>query len=230
MNFYVGTSGWAYAWNKGGNLEWYLENSGLNAVELNASFYRFPFPNQIKGWVKKTANFDTRWAIKVNRLITHIYKFGDKAFEVWTRFYELFKPLDRSVDFYLFQLPPSTTSKALKNIEKFFENTKLKERFALEPRNLSFFENDVLKNIEQMGMTFVSVDAPDLPRNIYATTDAVYLRVHGRESWYSYCYSEEELKEILEKIREVNTESAYIFFNNDHDMLENARVLRKLFD
>ncbi len=53
MKFYVGTSGWAYKWNKGGNLEWYLENSGLNAVELNASFYRFPFPNQIKGWVKK---------------------------------------------------------------------------------------------------------------------------------------------------------------------------------
>lgn len=95
MKFYVGTSGWAYEWNKGGNLEWYLQNSGLNAIELNASFYRFPFQNRIKGWVKETENSDTRWAIKVNRLITHIYKFGEKASEVWTRFNELFKPLDR---------------------------------------------------------------------------------------------------------------------------------------
>ncbi len=228
MKFYVGTSGWAYEWNKGGNLEWYLENSGLNAIELNASFYRFPFPNQIKGWVKKTGNSDIRWAIKVNRLITHVYRFGEKASEVWTKFDELFKPLDRFVDFYLFQLPPSTTSKSLKNIEKFFENTKLKGRFALEPRNLSFFEKGVLKNIEQMDMTLVSVDAPGLPRNIYATTDAVYLRMHGREIWYSYCYSEQELREIVEKIREVKGESAYIFFNNDHDMLQNAQLMRKL--
>ncbi|MFP3209319.1 MAG: DUF72 domain-containing protein, partial [Nitrososphaeria archaeon] len=38
MEPYVGTSGWSYAWNPDG-LEWYVRNSGLNAVELNSSFY-----------------------------------------------------------------------------------------------------------------------------------------------------------------------------------------------
>ena len=37
LRVYVGTSGWAYFWNPDG-LDWYVRNSGLNAVELNASF------------------------------------------------------------------------------------------------------------------------------------------------------------------------------------------------
>jgi uncharacterized protein YecE (DUF72 family) len=28
----------------------YVTNSELNAVELNASFYRFPFPTMVKSW------------------------------------------------------------------------------------------------------------------------------------------------------------------------------------
>jgi len=59
MEIFVGTSGWMYSWNKGGNFDWYIQNSNLNAVELNASFYRFPFPNQIIGWSKKGRNL--RW-------------------------------------------------------------------------------------------------------------------------------------------------------------------------
>ena len=42
VEVYVGTSGWMYPWNLGRSLEWYVNHSGLNAVELNASFYRIP--------------------------------------------------------------------------------------------------------------------------------------------------------------------------------------------
>ena len=35
MEVYVGTSGWAYAWNRGGSLAWFVEQSGLNAIEVN---------------------------------------------------------------------------------------------------------------------------------------------------------------------------------------------------
>ena len=66
----------AYSWNEGGSLEWFCENSGLNAVELNMSFYKFPFPNQVKGWARKGSRL--RWAIKVNRLIAHDRKFDER--------------------------------------------------------------------------------------------------------------------------------------------------------
>jgi hypothetical protein len=53
LEFYVGTSGWFYPWNEKRNLEQYVTNSGLNAVKLNASFYRFPFPAMVKFWGTK---------------------------------------------------------------------------------------------------------------------------------------------------------------------------------
>jgi len=41
MEFFIGTSGWMYGWNEKQSVDWYVANSGLNAVELNASFYPF---------------------------------------------------------------------------------------------------------------------------------------------------------------------------------------------
>jgi uncharacterized protein YecE (DUF72 family) len=42
MDVFVGTSGWYYDWNKKKNLDWFVQNSSLNTVELNASYYSFP--------------------------------------------------------------------------------------------------------------------------------------------------------------------------------------------
>ena len=69
MDVFVGTSGWYYDWNKKKNFDWFIKNSSLNSVELNASFYRFPFPRQIEVWSTKGTGL--RWSIKVHRSITH---------------------------------------------------------------------------------------------------------------------------------------------------------------
>ena len=111
---FVGTSGWTYEWNSEGTLSWYVENSGLNCVELNASFYRFPFPSQVKSWALKGCGL--RWIVKVNQLITHRFKLNEKALGLWGRFKELFDPLDKFVDFYLFQLPPTFTPKSFERL------------------------------------------------------------------------------------------------------------------
>ena len=224
MKIFVGTSGWAYGWNIGGDLRWYVESSGLNAVELNASFYRFPFPNQIKGWAK--IGQDLRWSIKVNRLITHVRKFN--SFETWKRFFELFSTLDELVDFYLFQLPPNITPRMWDKIKKFARATKLHERFALEPRNPEWFKDT--KTFEDEEITFVSVSAPGLPNDIFKTSDAVYLRMHGVDAWYSYCYSFQELSDFAARVAAAKPKRAYVFFNNDHDMLNNAREMKKIFE
>jgi Uncharacterized conserved protein len=112
MKIYVGTSGWMYGWNKEGNIEWYVNNSGLNAVELNASFYRFPYPNQVKHWASIGSSIS--WAVKVNRLITHQYKLSENSYKLLERFLSLFEPLDKHISYYLFQLPPSITPKIIK--------------------------------------------------------------------------------------------------------------------
>jgi uncharacterized protein YecE (DUF72 family) len=228
MQIFIGTSGWRYSWNLGNSLDWYIKNSNLNAVELNASFYRFPFPSQVKGWSKTCSQL--RWAVKVTRRITHIHKFHDESLGIWEDFKKLFEPLDLCVDFYLFQLPPSLKIDSIDKIQGFATFANLGQRFALEPRNLTWFSDETISWAKSLGITLVSVDAPNLPRTIFNVNGIVYLRMHGRDSWYSYEYSERELKEVATKILEMNPERVYVFFNNDYAMLKNAQELAKILN
>jgi len=223
MEPFVGTSGWFYSWNLDGSFDWFVKFSGLNAVELNMSFYRFPYPNMVKSWALKGGCL--RWAVKVNRLITHTFKFGEKAFEAWDKFHKLFTPLEPSIDFYLFQLPPSTTPNSARKIEKFIARTGLKGRFALEARNIRWFTEACLDWASRLGITWVSVDSPDFPLDVFNTNGTVYLRMHGRKAWYSHYYTDEEIEEAAEKILRAKPERIYVFFNNNHAMLENARKM-----
>jgi len=226
MEFYVGTSGWMYFWNEGGSLDWYIKNSGLNAVELNASFYRFPSPNTVKSWSIKGKNL--RWAVKVSRLITHVFRFNERALEGWRRFKDLFTCMDHLIDFYLFQLPPSTKTSSISRIEEFISEVRLGSKFALEPRNISWFSEDTVKWASKFGITLVSVDCPDLPLEIFNINGIVYLRMHGRTAWYSHHYTIEELEEVKKKILGVKPEKIYVFFNNDAGMLRNAQQMLRM--
>lgn len=223
MKIYIGTSGWFYDWNLERTFDWYLANSGLNTVELNASFYRFPFPNQIKSWAKKGKNL--RWSIKVNRRITHLNRFSEKSYPIWKAFYNLFSPMHEVIDFFLFQLPPSFTPENRKLLEKFIRKTKLNEKFALEPRNDAWFNSEQTTWVKEHNITWVSIDAPKFPNTIYKTTDRVYLRMHGRTGWYQHDYSQKELRDVAKRIFESKPKFIYVYFNNDSAMLSNAQTM-----
>lgn len=230
MEIFVGTSGWTYDWNADGSLSWYARHSGLNCIELNASFYRFPFPNQVKSWTLKGKNL--RWIIKVNQFITHKFKFNEKALNLWKKFKNIFKPLDEIIDFYLFQLPPILSPNFYRKLEEFVIKSELGSRFALEARNIKWFTEEWIKWASRLDITWVSVDSPEHPREIFSSNGLVYVRMHGRDFWYSHYYEDEELEEIVKKILEIKPLKVYVLFNNDTNMLENARrmyfLLKKL--
>jgi len=222
MEIYVGTSGWFYDWNEGKNFDWFVKNSGLNSVELNASFYRFPFPNQIKSWSKKCKNI--RFAVKVHRKITHNLKLKKEAKDVWYDFKNLFSPLEKNIDFYLFQMPPSFSLNYFDRTVEFFKGEKNKRKFAIEFRHNDWFNEKVVKEIEKVGLVFVSVDSPEIKSFIVKTNNIIYLRFHGRTNWYNHNYSKKELTEISKKVKELNPEKIYAYFNNNHNMLSNAQT------
>ncbi|MCC6015387.1 MAG: DUF72 domain-containing protein [Desulfurococcaceae archaeon] len=224
---YVGTSGWLYDWNEGSSLDWYVSHSGLNAVELNASFYRFPFRNQVLGWARRGRAL--RWSVKVHRSITHLRKLGEASLATWGRFRELFSPMDDLVDFYLFQMPPnfSCSPGNLARVETFHSETGLGLRMAVEFRHGSCFTESTARWAEGVGLTLVSVDSP-VATWIASSGGVVYLRMHGRSSWYAHDYSYEELAEIAGRVRELSPGRVYVFFNNDHWMLDNARAMLRL--
>jgi len=170
-----------------------------------------------------------RWSIKVNRFVTHIFKFGERAFLSWKKFYNIFTPLEANIDFFLFQAPPSLTPKSAPRIEKFFEKTKLGKRSALEVRNLKWwFDDECVNWASRLGMTWVSVDSPDFPRDVFNMSGVVYVRMHGRTEWYSHCYTDKELKDVEEKSLKTSPKKVYVYFNNNTDMLRNAQQMFEL--
>ncbi|MEM0493257.1 MAG: DUF72 domain-containing protein, partial [Candidatus Thermoplasmatota archaeon] len=190
---YIGTSGWAYNWNIKGSIEWYKTNSSLNAVELNMSFYRFPRPNQIKTWAEKAG--DIAWVIKVHRSITHHQDLREKIND-FQRFKSLFTPLERSIHYYLLQLP--RTFHDINSFEYFIKESN-EERLAVEIRNPAILTDDIIELGKKLGFLLVSVDAPSLPSDIMSES-IIYMRVHGRDKWYSHSYSQLELSEIKKRI------------------------------
>ncbi|MEZ0318672.1 MAG: DUF72 domain-containing protein, partial [Pyrobaculum sp.] len=155
MEVFVGTSGWLYSWNLGKSLKWYVQNSGLNAVELNASFYRYPPLRQVERWAEEGRGL--RWAVKVHRSITHFGRLSDKALERLGGFLQLFAPMDHLVDFYLFQMPPGfkPSSENVKRVERVARL--LGERAAVEFRDVGWFSEQTARWAEDVGFTAVSV-------------------------------------------------------------------------
>ena len=225
MEVHVGTSGWAYAWNRGGSLAWFAEHSGLDAIELNASFYGFPSEKSVLSWADTGSGL--RWSVKVNRSVTHRHRFNEKAVAVWERFRERFLPLDDLIDFYLFQAPPAFQD--VDRILAFAGATGLGERCAVEIRNPGVLGDDETCRRLQEAVVLVSVDSPNFRERVFPA-GVVYLRVHGREDWYRHDYTDAELAGIRDKIAAIAPERVYIFFNNNHAMLKNARVMTRLFE
>lgn len=226
MRVFVGTSGWFYEWNEERTLDWYIADSGLNAVELNASFYRFPFPNMVRSWANKGKKL--AWAVKVNRTVTHTHRFNAGALAPWKRFRRLFEPLDSQIHFYLFQLHPMIAFGQAERVERFARATELGSRFALEPRHESWFRAGAADWACELGLTLVAVDSPSLARTVANTSGSVYVRMHGRTGWYHHDYTAGELRGVAVKVRNAKPDAAYVFFNNDSNMLPNARAMYRI--
>lgn len=223
----IGTCGYSYPWNKGkpSPFKWYVDQH-FNSVEINASFYRFPNENWIRIWRLYTPKNFT-FSIKVHRSITHYTKLrGAKCLELWKRFAKTLDPIKNKIDFWLFQMP-SNYKYNIENVESikaFFEKMKLRNnKVVIEFRDRSWWKEIV--QIENIGIVFCSVDAPDLPNNIVNTNNTIYFRLHGSKEWYNYVYSKRELDSILLKIKRLNAKKNAIYLNNDHGMLKNGLYL-----
>jgi uncharacterized protein YecE (DUF72 family) len=227
MQILVGTSGWSNPiWNPNGLL-WYQKNSRLNAIELSMPFYQLPTKEQVTTWALEGRSLT--WTIKVNRAITHFFRFNDIAREKFLQFRELFAPLDGLVSHYLFQLPPNAHPSHRENIEAFFHFTGLRERFALEWRNPKWFVPEHIEWAQNLGLTVVSADSPSVPRDIINTNGVVYLRLHGRSDWFEHHYSRKELGHIAEQVQRTGCKRVIAFLNNDSSQLKNARALFNIF-
>lgn len=195
-------------------------------MEINASFYRFPSIGWTRAWSKAPESLD--FSIKVHRSITHYTRLRGKALTLWKRFRRSLQDIESRISFWLFQMPSRYVfnEKNLEALSEFFRELNLGNQAIVEFRDSSWWKHlDICKDIE---IGFCSVDTPELPRSIIAINDVVYLRLHGREVWYNYIYTDEELRSIVDTIRSKRVSKKYIYLNNDEGMLENGKYLIQL--
>jgi uncharacterized protein YecE (DUF72 family) len=161
----------------------------------------------------------------------------------------------------LFQMPPYVVWKPVSLDYLEWAGDQLGgDTMLVEFRHRSWFEDDVrdemLRWLEERGMAYVTVDAPKVdaknvpPTVVAATGPMAYVRLHGRNAstWnarggsaaerFDYMYEEDELREWVEPLRELasQSEEAYAFFNNNNQTNGVAQapagafLLRKLLE
>ena len=243
-------------------LRYYAER--FDVVEANSTYYRLPDRQMVENWAERTPpgftmhvkafGVMTRHPVKVDQLPPDLRDVPtdtrgrvdrpprEYRAEVFARFHEALDPLRSAgkLGGILMQFPPYVVPRAqsLEYLEWSQEQLRGDEML-VEFRHASWLDEehraDTLRFLEEHGMTYVVVDAPQtggknvLPTVVAATNETGYVRFHGRnaQTWnkrtgsaaerFDYLYSEDELREWVQPLRELSeqAEQAYAFFNNN---------------
>ena len=239
----IGTSGYNYPHWWDGNfypadlpqrkwLEFYAEH--FDTVELNVSFYRLPTKEVFQGWYRRTPK-KFSFGLKGSRFITHLKRLKECR-EPLSLLLEHASPLKEKLGAVLWQLPPRFR----------FQKERLEEfcvllstlprskslRHAFEFRDESWFCREAIQTLEEFNFALCIAHGSGLPYLETATSEFIYLRLHGGETLYGSNYSDQELKQWADKIQgwEKTGKTVFVYFNNDAYgfAIKNALMLKKL--
>ncbi|MGA1841445.1 MAG: DUF72 domain-containing protein [bacterium] len=240
------------------NLIYYQEKLGFNCVEINSTYYTLLSEKSFVGMESKTGK-DFEFVVKAYRGITHD-PFDKRLAEKKPDFEKAMEDIDK----FVYSLQPIKEKNKLGAVllqypvffypaKQFIEYIlKCKEKFediplVIEFRNRAWAKEETFKFLKENELSYCAVDEPELPRLMpfikEVTSDIGYIRLHGRnrnwfnsslEERYNYLYSDDELREIIPKIKEMDMKAkkTFIFFNNCHAgfAVRNALDLLKLIN
>jgi uncharacterized protein YecE (DUF72 family) len=235
---HIGCSGWNYrdwrerVYPKGVPARRWLAHYAtlFDTVEVNNTFYRLARPSAVANWVAETPP-DFVFAVKASRYLTHVKRLADIEQGI-QRFYDAIEPLARSPKLgpVLWQFPA--------NFHR--DEDRLNNALAILPpgrhcfefRHESWFTGDVLDILRAYGAALAYGDHPDRPFvPLELTTDWTFLRFHYGHRGRRGNYSETELAEWAERLRDLRSRAEiFAYFNNDWEgfAVRNAQRLRTL--
>ena len=234
-NIHVGCSGWVYRHWKGAfypaglsQKRWFEHYaSEFDTVEINASFYRLPLASTFDKW-REQAPPGFRYAVKVNRFITHMKKLLDCE-QAADQFIALVRPLGPTLGPLLYQLPPSL-HKNLERLDAFVSRLPTDLEQVMEFRHRSWYEEDVLALLDRHGIGFVTHDLVGLKSPRWASGRTAYVRFHGTGGKYRGRYSDDQMRNWADWLigQRAAGRSAWAYFNNDisGDAIADARNLK----
>ena len=235
-SIHIGCSGWVYRhWRDLfyppglPQKQWFGHYAGqFDTVEINASFYRLPLAKTFQGWRDKAPD-GFRYAVKVNRFITHNKKLLDCADPV-AEFADLTRTLGEHLGPLLHQLPPSLHRND-ERLRCYLRQLPGDLDHVVEFRHASWYDEAVLALLDEHGAGFVAHDLAGLVSPRWACGRAAYVRFHGTGGKYWGRYSDEQLSDWAGWLVEQadRGRSAWAYFNNDihGHALEDARALKR---
>lgn len=219
---FIGTAGWAIAANDaerlpgpGSHLQRY--GRGLNAVEINSSFYR-PHRNETYRRWAETVPQDFRFSVKLPKTITHECRLAGCS-ELLDEFFAQASGLGEKLGVILVQLPPSLRFEA-QIAEAFLADlrTRSDAAIALEPRHASWFEPQAEAILEQHHVARVAADparfsGADEPAGWHGLA---YFRLHGSPRIYYSDYAPESLRAVERQIAQAarSAKEVWCIFDN----------------
>ena len=192
----------------------------FKTTEINSTFYEYPSSSFIQ-YIARRSPKDMIFSAKVHKDITHkkMLKTNLAVDRELNKYLELMKPLIESnkLGVLLIQLPPYPPKK-FPTIEEFLNLLPTNLKWAIEFRHENWLSEEYFKLLEKYNVGYVIVDEPLLPPVLRITTNFAYIRWHGhgKQPWYYYLYSEDELKNWIPKLRELEKQAdiIYGYFNN----------------
>ncbi len=237
---FVGLSGWVYAsWRAhlygDTPMRRWLEVASrtFDTLEINGSFYTQIQPATYARWRRETPE-GFRFALKGHRFVTHYKRLREVDSSI-VRLRDQARHLGDKLAAVVWQLP-SNFAMDVHRLDGFLRSLQRwpEVRHALELRHRSWFTAEVADRLREARVACCVSDAPDFPMWRAATTDIVYVRLHGHTRTYASSYRRPLLERWAADTRRWLAEGrdVHVYFDNDAEghAVHNALTFRSLLD
>jgi uncharacterized protein YecE (DUF72 family) len=191
-------------------------SSHFDTVELNASFYRWPADRAFASWRRRLGD-GFQLTVKAPRGLTHARRLYSP--ETWVeRITGAWHALRDRRGVLLVQLHPQHQRDDAR-LAYFLRLLPSWMKIAVEFRHPSWVDDSVFQLLADHRAAYCVTSGAHLPCVLRATTDWVYLRLHGPDHNHLYAgsYSDADLDWWSSRIREWQAGGldVYAYFNND---------------
>ena len=239
----------------GDYLSWYARH--FDTVEVNSTYYRVPPPDAIEKMARKTPP-GFRFMVKVNQAMTHERTLEPALVGGFRAALEPLRAAGK-LDGLLAQFPWGfRRTRENETHLSALRDSLAGEPLFVEFRHASWAAPDLAGWLRERRLGYCAVDEPPLeglmPPLALVTGEDAYVRFHGRNArnwWggrpaaagggkreagsgdrYDYDYRADELKEWVQKVRELAEKArrTYLFFNNCHagQAARSAKLMQEL--
>lgn len=198
----------------------------FNSIELNATFYGMPSPEQVVTWKDKTPD-DFKFFPKITNTVSHFRRLKDVT-EPVTQFVTSVMNFDEKLGMVFLQLHDNFKPKDYDRLEKFVKDWPRDVPLAIELRNTEWFTDEDVFNqtcelFEKYNITNIIVDTAGRRDMLHMrlTTPAAFVRYVGANAESDY----KRLDDWLTRLtiwKEQGLEHLYFFV---HQNIEKASPL-----